>query len=357
MKKRILIGYMSYNICQEAIANSLFDCFNEKGKYEVRLVNFYSYFNCNLGETAKLDFLYGFLYGKVAKNTSKIFTRNFDYVEIKKLFKSFNPDVVISTHFYVNYITSFFNKENMIDSKIISFVPDYSCHSWWVANKDDIDYYLVNCVNVKQEFLKCGVSDKKIVLFDIPFKLDQDISKDVLAKRYNLNHDKSIYLFLSGSNDDYDYFKDLVKRKYDFSIVFVCGNNIFLKDKCEKFIRDNDIRNVVVLSFVKDVFYIMNISDVVITKPSGCNLMYITKFKKPSILLPGSNPIQRKNSNFFCKKNYSAKINSPYALSKKVSSFLNYPFIVKSMANKLNKFDNGYFFKVITNLIEKISVR
>lgn len=358
MKKRILIGLESYNICQENVVSTLLDYFVSNNNYEIKVVNLSLYSNNLLNKNSKLDFISSVPDINVAsKNKSRIITRVFDSLELRDVFKSFNPDIVISTHFYVNYITSFFNSEKIINSKIISIVPDYACTTWWIANKDDVDYYLVNSDMVKREFIKNGVDSEKIVLFSVPVNLSQDISKDMIVKRYNLNKDIPIYLFLGNSNLDYDYFKDLAKRKYNFNLIFVCGKNTFLKNKCECFIRDNGIRNVAIISFAKDIFNIMNVADVVISRAIGYNLNYITRLKKPSIILSSNNSIYRKNSNYLCKKNYAVKVQSPFLLSRKVDSFLKYPFIVKSMANKLSKQDNKYSFKVISDLIEKISVQ
>lgn len=358
MKKRILIGLESYNICQENVVNSLLEYFNCNNNYEVKIVNFSMYSNNLLNKNSKLDFISSVPDINVAsKNKLRIITRVFDSLELRNVFKSFNPDIVISTHFYVNYITSFFNSENIINSKIISIVPDYACTTWWIANKDDAIYYLVNSDMVKRDFIKNGVDSEKVILFSVPIILNQDISKDVIVKRYNLDKETPIYLFLGDSNLDYDYFKDLAKRKYNFNLVFVCGKNTFLKNKSENFIRENDIRNVAIISFVKDIFNIMNVADVVITRASGYNLNYITKLRKPSIILSSNNSVYRKNSNYLCKKNYAVKVQSPFLLSRKVNTFLKYPFIVKSMSNKLVRQDNKYSFKVISDLIEKISVQ
>lgn len=345
MKKRIIIGYIDYGVCNEALVNTLYSYFNENGSYDVMLLNFSNYISDKLRRISKFkysnEFLYKLFNNKIASKTNlKMFINLVDSDDLRNTFKDFNPDIIISTHFYVNYVAGFYNNEKIVNSKLISIVSDYCCHSSWIINKNEVHAYLVHNDLVKREFVKSGVESEKVFITGIPVKLCCDVSKDVLIKRYNLIEDRPIYLFFGEYESDYDYFKDLSKRGFDFNIIYVCSKNKYLKDKCDNFIRDNIIKNVVVLSFVKDIYDIMNISDVIITKPDSYILNEVIGFKKPSILISGINSLERKNARYMVKRNYSVKVNSPYSLSRKVNSFLNYPFIVKSMANKLNKIQN-----------------
>ena len=353
MKKRILIGYASNDFCQEKIANILFDYFNQFTNYEVFLLNIYDYSNSYLNNFNRLSFIKKFADSKIVNiKNLKLFVKNFDSLELRNVFKSFNPDVVVSLHFYVNYVACFYKNDNIIESTILSVVPDYACHYLWTFYSDVVDYYLVDSDHVKRSFVKYGVPSEKLVICGVPIASSQDVSKEILVKRYNLNPNNPIYLFFGENDEDFNFFKDLVIRNYDLNLVFVCNKNKFIKGLCEKFIRFNNIRNVVILCFGKDVFNILNIADVVISRPKGYNLSQIVGFKKPSILLPSLHAVERKNSVFMCKKNFSVKVSSPSSLSRKVHSFLSYPFIVNSMANKLLKIDLNVSCKILKDLID-----
>ena len=353
MKKRILIGFVSDNLCHETTVKVLASLFSEQKKYEVKLINLLDY-KINIKSNTRFNVLDKLLSNKVVnKNKLRTITGILDSQTLKDVFINFNPDIVISTSFYFNYIVSYYKYSNIISTKLISLISDYRCNLWWTVNKENVDFYLVKNDYVKKSLIKQKINSNKIIVSGIPIQYSQDVEKDILVKLYNLNINNPIYLFFSDNLYDFEYFKSLVKKMYEINIVFVCEKNKSLKYKCDNFIRENKIKNVVVLSFVKDVFNIMEVSDVVISNSSGFNLSYILAYKKPSILLPSRNSFEKGNQDYMIKNNFSVKVNSPYLLTRKVKSFLSYPFLVNSMKNKLMKIENRDFNKIILDLVDK----
>jgi len=335
MKKRILIGYVDHDICQELFANKIDK--DLKNKYEVMIVNLSDYLNSSYNKFKIINKLTN---SKLAslKNLKDI-TYSLDNKILRESLIKYKPDIIISTHFYVNYIMGYYNSNKIINATLVSFLPDFTINTWWTINKDEIDYYLVSSDKVRQDLIKSYVNSDKIITTFFPVILSENISKDILIKRYNLRNNMPIYLFFGEVEQDYDFFRDVVKRNFSLNLVFVCGNNKMLMDKCQNFIRNRNIRNVVVLSFVKDIFNIMSISDVVISRANAYTLNEIIVHKKPSILLPSLNGLERINCKYMVSKNFAVKAINPYFLSKKIDNFLKFPFIVNSMTNKLNKLD------------------
>ncbi len=372
MRKKVLIGYASYGSGHKAVAHYIKSYFDKFNDYEVMILNLSEY-SSGFGKLAanvfdhvnKREHIFSFFYDIVnnklmGKGNIQLCLKSFDTSKVREVFKEFNPDIVISTHYYTSYYAGLFKKENVINSKIFTVITDFSHHSWWTVNKEDINYFIVANDMVKNELISHGIEASKICPFGIPINRDyiRNVdNKEFVLKKYSLNGGKPIYLFFAGGSDGfdsaYDYFVPLVKAKLPIDIIFVCGKNKKLKDKCEKYIADNDIKNVIVLGFSKDVFNLLNISDVVITKPGGSTVNEIISMKKPSILIPGVGGQEKYNAKYMVKKHYSLKVRGTKNLVRKVKLCINYPFIVNSMKNKLCKMNEEDACKKIYELANK----
>ena len=345
MKKRILIGYAEYGSGHKSVAHYIKSYFDKENEYEVLLLNFF----------------YDIVNNKLAgKGNVKLCLKSFDFNKLRDVFKDFNPDIVICTHYYVSYLAGIFNKENVTSSKIFTVITDFSHHSWWTVNKEEISYYIVANEIVKNELISHGVSDSIICPFGLPINKDfvKNVdSKEFILKKYSINGVRPIYLFFAGGSDgfdsSYDYFVSLVKVNLPIDIIFICGKNKNLKAKCEEYIHSNDIKNVVILGFTHDVFNLLYVSDVVITKPGGSTVNEIIEMRKPSILIPGVGGQEKYNAKYMVKKHFAVKVRGPKGLVRKVKLFLNYPFLANSIRNKLNKLDEKDSCKKIYELVKK----
>lgn len=373
MKKKVLIGYASYGSGHKSVAQYIKNYIEDKNKYEVKIIDLSNYANGfgKLGvklfnHANKNEFLYSFVYGIVnnkllSKGNEKYCIKSFDNDTLRREFQDFNPDIVIATHYYVSYISSYYNSLKLINSKIMTVLTDFSHHEWWTSNHEKVDYYIVANDIVKSELIEHNVNEKKIYSFGIPVNRNSTLQieeKDIVLKRYNLNGEKPVYLFFAGGSDGYDhvfsYFKALVNKKFPIDIIFICGKNKHLKAMCENYMLKNNIKNVVILGFSKDIFNLLNISNMVITKPGGSTLNECLEMKKPVILIPGVGGQEVYNARYMFRNHYAFKARGARSLVRKVKLSLSYPFIVNSMKNRLNKLSKRDSCKLIYELINKI---
>ncbi len=370
MRKKILIGYTEYAIGDKSAALCIKKYFDEKDEFEVMLVNlslyskysthFYNNIFNFINKHERLSkFVYGLADNKVIGKLNRRFSiKSCDNSKLRDLLINFNPDLIIATHFYVSYIAGFYNSLGIIDCKIMTVITNFSHHEWWTVNKDEIDYYVVANEMVKEDLIQNKIDENKIFTFGIP--IDKNLisnlqDRDFILKKYSIKDDKPIYLFFAGGSVGYDYvfdyFKAVVKKRYPINLIFICGNNKNLKAKCEDYLLKNDIRNVIVLGFTKDVFNIMSISDLVITKPGVNTLNECIEMKKPCILIPGIKAQENYNAKFMTKKHYAIKVRGANYLAYKVKLSLEYPFIINSMKNKLSMNNERDSCKKIYELI------
>jgi processive 1,2-diacylglycerol beta-glucosyltransferase len=370
MKRKVLIGYAENGSGHKSAAQYIKNFFEDKNKFDIKVINLTEFYKSNNklvssihNHAIKSDFLFSLFYGLsnnriASKGNEKLCVKTFDSENLRNVFKEFNPDIVISTHFFVSYMASFYNKENIINSKIMTVITDFVYHEAWTANYSSVDYFIVRNEIVKNELISHNVPSEKIFALGNPANCKASIKlddKDFVLKKYSLLGFKPIYLFFGGGSVGHDYtfeyFKAVVKKRHPIDIIFVSGKNKDLKIKCENFILKNDIKNVLVLGFTKDVFNLLNIADVVITKPGSSTLNECIEMKKPCILIPGVDVSEKYNAKFMTKNHYASKVKSPSGLSRKVRLSLDYPFIINSMRNRLNKISSDNSCKKIFDLV------
>lgn len=374
MKKKILVVYARYGSGHKSIAEYVSNYISEHNDYEVKLLDItpYGNFMGRVGiklfdyvtrhRSAKLfNFCYELMDNKLSTLSHNLVAqKSYNNKRLKKDISDFNPDVTISSHFYGSNIITYYNSKGITNSKVFTIITDYRAHECWTRNNKVEDGYIVGNEIVKEELIKRGVSSKKIYPFGLPLniseinKLD---SREEILKRYNLKGDKDIYLFFGGSTAGsmyyFDYFKAITKLNINKDIIFISGKHEKLKEKCEEYVLKNNIKNVVVLGFTNDVFNLMKISSLVISKPGGATVTECLEMHKPMILIPGLGGQEKYNARFIAKKKYGVKINTLWGF-KRYIKFLERNFsVVDKMKDRLDKQDKNMSVEKINDLIRR----
>lgn len=374
MKKRVLIIYAPYGTGHKTVANNISDYFNEKNKFEVKVLDVAKFANI-LGKASIKGFsyimkhrkktLFNFIYeaadNKVGSfNQIALVKKCFDNPRIRSEIIDYNPDITISTHFFGGNIIDYYNKLGLINSKIVTVITDYATHSYWQKYHERQDAFVVANDIVKNAMVKKGINDAKIYSFGIPFnRKDSEIlpSKEEMFFKYNLDKNKKTYLFFgsttTGSMANFNYLKAIIKRKFPINIIFVSGKNKKLENKCRNYVIKNNIKNVKVLGFV-NVYELLNVSDVVITKPGGATITECMDMKVPMILIPGNGGPEKYNAKFVCKKKYGIYTRNALGLVINVGKTVKNEHLIFNWTNNLKNSKKKNSVKSIYELCVKL---
>lgn len=132
----------------------------------------------------------------VSKQYYKYSIKCFDSTNLRDYFKKIKPELIICTHYSASYISAYYNKSKLINSKIVNFVTDYTMHESWTINSKEIDKYVVQNDIVKNEFIKKGINPKDIYSYNINTNLDSVEDKNTILKKYSLKKDKKkLFIF------------------------------------------------------------------------------------------------------------------------------------------------------------------
>jgi len=357
MKKKVLIIYAPYGTGHKTVANNIAEYFKDQNNFQIKVLDVAKFANL-LGKASIKGFsyimnhrkktLFNFIYemadNKVGSfNQEALVKKSFDNPKIREEIIGFAPDITISTHFFGGNIINYYNKLGLINSKIITVITDYATHSYWQKYHERQDAFIVANLIVKNAMIKKGILDSKIYAFGLPFNRKESenlVAPHELFFNYNLDINKKTYLFFggttAGSTKNFNYLKALIKRKYPINIIFVSGKNKKLEYKCRNYVIKNEIKNVKVLGFVK-VYDLLNISDVVITKPGGATITECMDMKVPMILIPGNGGPEKYNARFICKKKFGVNTKSSIGLCHNVGKTVKNEKIIKNWKDNLNK--------------------
>lgn len=376
MKKKILVIYARYGSGHKSIAEYVAKYIEENNdKVEVMLLDMTEYGNkigkisvklmdwvCKIRPEKLWDFCYEIFDHKISSLGHNLFTKkSYDNKKLREIISDFNPDITISSHFYCSNIITYYNDLKIINTKLLSIITDYKTHEWWTKNHKKEDGFIVGNEMVKEELVSRGVDRKKVYAYGLPLNIGQisklDDYEDIL-KRYNIKGNRKIYLFFGGSTAGsmyyYDYFKVAAKLNLNADIIFISGKNEKLKNKCEKYIKEKKISNIKVLGYSNDVFNLMKISDLVISKPGGATVTECLEMKVPMLLVPGMGGQEKYNARFISRKKYGLKVKGLWGFKKQLKRIESNPYIINKMHERLEKIDNNKSVEKINALINKM---
>ncbi len=374
--KKVLVLYARYGSGHAAIAQYVANYIKEKNnKCEVTLLDISDFGNW-LGRTGVkvmdfvgkyrpaliFDFFYELMDHKISTFGHNAFAKkSYDNKKLRDMIASINPDIVISTHFYCSNIITYYNKLGITNTKLFTIITDYRSHECWIRNKDLEDGYIVGNEVVREELISRGVDSKKIFAYGLPLnlqKINNLDSREEILKRYKIKGDKKIYLFFGGSSAGsmyyYDYFKCLAKLDLNADTIFISGNNARLKEKCDNYVLKNNITNIKVLGYSKDVLNLMKISDLVISKPGGATVTECLEMRVPLLLVPGVGGQEKYNARFISRKKYGLKVRNVVAFKRVLKRLEISTLPLKRAKERLNKLDNNDAVEKINNLINRV---
>ena len=226
------------------------------------------------------------------------------------LFDKKKPDIIISTHPFIGELLELPNisrkikEKDGLDAKVITVVTDYVAHPSWL--NEATDYYIYPTEKLKYAIE--NISDNKniedkIKYYGIPISENflLKLDKDELRKTYDISKDNFLYLIMGGGYGIGDIKKDagiLLEKDVNSEVFVVCGNNKELYCDIKKLKETDNGDRLHFCGFTQDMHKLMNMADVIITKPGGVTITEAMSAQIPIVIreyLPGQ---EEKNTEF-----------------------------------------------------------
>jgi len=306
-----------------------------------------------------VPYAYGALYSMSEKmdNLNKLsnaLSKIFSY-KLVKLINDFNPSIIVCTHPFPLQIVSCLKKERKIHVPSIGILTDYVNHPFWFH--DNIEAYIVSHDKIKQDMVRCGISENRIYSCGIPVSriFLKKTPKYTLLKKYGLDN-KFTILIMGGSlgfGNIKKVFLSLLKSEKDMQIIVVAGKNKKLEQQL-KTCSSHYNKKTLVIGYTNEICNLMDITDLIITKPGGMTISEALVKELPIFIMSPIPGQEERNSRFLTNSGAAEKIYT----EKDVQNIINTVFYnpdklsnMKENSKKLCLPNSGYD---IVNLMEYI---
>lgn len=252
------------------------------------------------------------------------------------MLEDIKPDVIACTQAYPCGMIADLKKTHNLKLPLIGVLTDYIAHIYWPHEK--IDTYVVPAEPIRNTLVDFGVSNENIKTFGIPLdpKFLHKLDKDKIYQ--NLGLQKGIpCILVMGGGRGIGPIEKMVKMIDSLSdqlqLIIVCGTNEKLHRWCSSH-KPRFKHNVIPFGYVDNIHELMEVSDVIITKPGGLTTQEALCKGLPMIIV---NPIpgqEAMNTEFLVSAGAAEKVSNYKELLHVLKNFLGNPLKLEVMRQK-----------------------
>ncbi|MFD2610981.1 MGDG synthase family glycosyltransferase [Paenibacillus gansuensis] len=258
--------------------------------------------------------LVGMMYRSNYKKSLNRFTQlalhRIFYTQATTIIRQLRPDAIVCTHPIPNAVISRLKRLGL-NVPLVTVITDYDAHGTWMY--PEVNKYLVSTAEVKQKLLQRGVPSGKIQITGIPVHPNfwEQHNKEEIRQRFGLKNMPTVLVMGGGWGlvSNQELLEYMANWNQDVQMIICLGSN----EKARAELEQNPVfrkENIHLLGFTKEVDKLMEVSDLLVTKPGG---MTCTEgmakgipmlFYKP---LPGQ---EEENAQYFTQLGYGEQISS-----------------------------------------------
>ena len=304
--------------------------------------------------------VYRYLYKKAERSNSMTeFSSLLNKImstKLKRLIIDFRPDVVICTHVFPCAVMSVLKKKTRLRVPVIGIITDFTVHNFWVY--PNVDLYTVANEELKKELLIKGIDEEKIAVTGIPIhpKFAEKSNKMLIYSQLKLNPKLPVLTVMGGGfgfGPLVQIVKELNKLDLPVQIVVIAGKNKMLLKKIAE-LKAEFRFPLTVLGYINNVHEIMEVSDLLITKPGGLTASEALSKGLPIVIM---NPIpgqEEKNTDFLLRSKAAVKVRNIRSLSPEIKRMLVQPGLLQQMKEEAQKIAYPASASLVVNLIEQL---
>ncbi|MBN1810837.1 MAG: hypothetical protein JXA14_03280 [Anaerolineae bacterium] len=189
--------------------------------------------------------------------------------EVRRLFLSEKPDMVVSVHCMANHIPlRVLRKELRVDIPFVTVVTDMvTVHPIWIC--PEVDYCMVPTEAARERALRYGMPPDRLEVVGQPVSLKFAVGlggKQELRRRLNLDLWRPCALIVGGADGVgpiYQIARAIATTASNVQLIAVAGHNTNLRRKLERTAWEIPTR---VCGFVNNMPELMGASDLLVTK-------------------------------------------------------------------------------------------
>ncbi|WP_438347326.1 MGDG synthase family glycosyltransferase [Paenibacillus sp. FA6] len=216
-----------------------------------------------------IGMMYKYQYKKSLNRFTTLALHRIFYTHTRDVVRQLRPDIIVCTHPIPSAVISRLKRLG-VTVPLCTVITDYDAHGTWIS--PEVDQFLVSTPEVKHKLMRRNVPSSKIQVTGIPVHPSfwEHPSKDSIRVKFQLNDMPTVLVMAGGwgiISDDVinDYLAQWSDR---IQVIFCLGSN----DKALHKMESNPQYkhpNIHIFGFVREIDQLMEISDVLVTKPGG----------------------------------------------------------------------------------------
>lgn len=287
-----------------------------------------------LGRQKFMRWFHQTFFSKAVKNTLAAFKRH-------------NPDVIVSTHYYMTYAAIEYRQKINKDCIVITYNPDNNVHPWW-DNRDAL--FIVNNQNALYEAMgKRKFNPERIKQVDFSARddiINANKTKEEYRSALGIDQSKFCVVIADGAYacaKSKKICRELLKTDLPLTIVMVAGKNqkVFEYFSAVKN-KTKENTTLITLKFTPNIYEYYKAADLFISK-AGPNALLDSAFMgTPIIVNYYAHPIERETKKLFIDtNNYGLTIYRKRQIRKKVEEFIKNPYLLEPFKENLKQLDKN----------------
>jgi len=241
-----------------------------------------------------------------------------------RFLKSEPWDLIINTHFLPAEIIASLRKQGELNVPQVTVTTDFDTHRLWVNNP--CDRYFTATYEGALYLQHWGVPAQDIYPTGIPVHPVFSEFKDrgMCLAKHGLAADRPVVLQLAGGfgvGPIAKLVQAMLKTEVPIQLVSIAGRNEKLKAELEK-IPVPAKHKYQVLGFTKDIDELMNVADLVVSKPGG---LTTSETLARGAIMVIVNPIpgqESRNSDYLLESGAAIKVNNTATIAYKIAELL-----------------------------------
>jgi len=257
-----------------------------------------------------VSMLYRTQYNKSLNGFTKLALHRIFYTQTAQVVSQLKPDAVICTHPFPNAVISRLKRQGL-NIPLYTVITDYDVHGTWI--NPEVNQYLVSTPQVKALLEIRGVDPSRIQVTGIPVHPDFWEAGDKVRLRQEMGLQNMPTALLMGGgwglSFDEEHMKLLTSWADRVQLVFCLGSNEKMISKMKEMACFQH-PNIRILGYTREVSKLMDVSDVLITKPGGMTCTEALAKGLPMLFIPPLPGQEEENCEYFVQAGYGQVIHS-----------------------------------------------
>ena len=240
----------------------------------------------------------------------------------------FSPHAIICTYSLACAMCATIKKKKHSDFLLAAVSTDFSLNPYWFDKS--VDVYFLPHEGLRKKLIKEGISPGKLCTVGIPISMDfsEPKNEEDLRKKWQVRKDLFTILLMGGGLG-MGSLKEIVvtldSSHLPIQLLVVTGINRRLKRKLQELESHLNLP-LKVLGYIKKVDELMEISDLLISKPGGLTTAEALVKKLPLGIIDSLAGQERRNQQLLSEKGVTFELKDKEDLIDLIQGFLNNSF-------------------------------